>query len=351
MIRRWIVRFSILAVLAIVIGMAAILGVIFHYSKDLPDNKALQAYVPALTTRLHASNGDLIAEYAIENRVFLPIEEVPPLMKQAVLSAEDQNFYHHRGIDLVAMTRAAVTNVFNYASGKRLVGGSGITQQVAKNFSLSGEVSYERKIKEAILAYRIEGALPKDRILELYLNEIYLGAGAYGVSAAAMKYFGKTLDDLTVSEAAYLASLPKAPSNYHPVRNHDVARARRNWVVGRMLEDGHIDKETADSARNEPLLAPNLATAGQSPAPWFAEQVRRELADQYGDKAVNEADFRSARRWTLPCKLLLSACCGMAWSSMTAGTAIAGPSRSSTRTAIGNRRWRLSPIPIRVGRV
>ena len=288
MIRRWIVRFSILAVLAIVIGMAAILGVIFHYSKDLPDNKALQAYVPALTTRLHASNGDLIAEYAIENRVFLPIEEVPPLMKQAVLSAEDQNFYHHRGIDLVAMTRAAVTNVFNYASGKRLVGGSGITQQVAKNFSLSGEVSYERKIKEAILAYRIEGALPKDRILELYLNEIYLGAGAYGVSAAAMKYFGKTLDDLTVSEAAYLASLPKAPSNYHPVRNHDVARARRNWVVGRMLEDGHIDKETADSARNEPLFAPNLATAGQSPAPWFAEQVRRELADQYGDKAVNE---------------------------------------------------------------
>ncbi len=287
--KRWLVRGAVAAVALGTAGLAAVIGVIYHYGADLPDNKALQEYVPPIATRVHAANGDLMAEYADEYRLFLPIEEIPPLVKQAFLSAEDQNFYHHRGVDLVAMTRAAITNVMNYATDRRVVGGSGITQQVAKNFFLSSEVSYERKIKEAILSYRMEDALTKDEILELYLNEIYLGAGAYGVAAASMKYFGRTLDELTVEQAAYLASLPKAPSNYHPVRDHDAAVSRRNWVISRMIEDGHITAEAGVVALAAPLEAPNLQAAGRQPAPWFAEQVRREIKDRFPEISVNRA--------------------------------------------------------------
>lgn len=285
--KRWLVRGLVLMVLLAFAGLAAVVGVVYHFSTDLPDNKALQAYVPPITTRVHASNGDLMAEYADEYRVFLPISEMPELVKRAFLSAEDQNFYHHGGIDLFALARAAATNVINYMQGRRLVGGSGITQQVAKNFSNLSEVSYERKIKEAILAYRIEQARSKDEILELYLNQIYLGAGTYGVVAAAMRYFGKTLDELSIAQAAYLAALPKGPSNYHPVRDHDAAVARRNWVIGRMVEDGVISEADGMTAIAEPLIAPNLKTAGQQPAPWFAEQVRREVKDKFPDVHIN----------------------------------------------------------------
>ena len=279
--KRWLVRGLVVMVLLAFAGLAAVVGAVYHYSTDLPDNTALQAYVPPITTRLHASNGDLMAEYAEEYRVFLPISEMPTLLKQAFLSAEDQNFYHHAGIDLFALARAAATNVVNYMQDRRLVGGSGITQQVAKNFSNLSEVSYERKIKEAILAYRIEQARTKDQILELYLNQIYLGSGTYGVVAAAMRYFGKTLDELSVAQAAYLAALPKGPSNYHPVKDHDAALARRNWVIGRMVEDDVIDQTEGKAAIAEPLVAPNLKTAGQQPAPWFAEQVRRKVKEKF----------------------------------------------------------------------
>ena len=285
--KRWLVRGLVLMVLLAFAGLAAVVGVVYHFSTDLPDNKALQAYVPPITTRLHASNGDLMAEYADEYRVFLPIGEMPELIKRAFLSAEDQNFYHHGGIDLFALARAAATNVVNSMEGRRLVGGSGITQQVAKNFSNLSEVSYERKIKEAILAYRIEQARSKDEILELYLNQIYLGSGTYGVVAAAMRYFGKTLDELSIAQAAYLAALPKGPSNYHPVKDHDAAVARRNWVIGRMVEDGVISEAEGMTAIAEPLVAPNLKTAGQQPAPWFAEQVRREVKEKFPEVHIN----------------------------------------------------------------
>ncbi len=284
--KRWLLRGIVAAMILAGIGVGAVVGIVYHYSQNLPDNTALREYVPPITTRLHASNGDLMAEYAEEYRVFLPIGEIPPMVKQAFLSAEDQNFYEHGGIDLFALARAAVTNVSNYVEDKRLVGGSGITQQVAKNFSNLSEVTYERKIKEAILAYRIEQAKTKDEILELYLNQIYLGAGTYGVAAAAMRYFGETLDELTIAQAAYLAALPKAPTNYHPVRHHDAAVARRNWVIGRMAEDRVITPAQAAVAITEPLLAPNLKTAGQQPAPWFAEQVRREVKDRFPDVRV-----------------------------------------------------------------
>ncbi len=279
--KRWLVRGLVMLVLLVVVGLAAVVAVVYHYSTDLPDNTALQKYVPPITTRVHASNGDLMAEYAEEYRVFLPITEMPDRLKLAFLSAEDQDFYHHGGIDMFALGRAAVTNIFNYMEGRRLVGGSGITQQVAKNFSNLSEVSYERKIKEAILAYRIERARTKDEILELYLNQIYLGAGTYGVVAAAMRYFGEILDELSIAQIAYLAALPKGPSNYHPVNDHDAAIARRNWVIGRMVDDGVISQAEGKTATAEPLVAPNLKTAGQQPAPWFAEQVRREVKEKF----------------------------------------------------------------------
>jgi penicillin-binding protein 1A len=286
--KRWLLRGLLAFVVLTAIGMAAVIAVVYRYSGDLPDNRALEEYVPPITTRLHAGNGALIAEYAIENRVFVPIEEIPLLVKNAFLAAEDNNFYQHRGVDFRGLVRAAVTNLRNMGSGRRLVGGSTITQQVAKNFSLSGVVSYERKIKEAILAFRIERALPKDRILELYLNEIYLGAGAYGVAAAGMRYFDKALDQLTPGEIAYLAGLPKAPSTYHPVKARKEAEERRNVVLQRMVDEDLISQDVLIAERAKPLLAPGLEKAGQQPAPWFAEQVRRELASRFGDKRLYE---------------------------------------------------------------
>ena len=286
--KRWFLRGLVAFLVLTVIGMAGGIAAVYHFSSNLPDNRALEAYTPPITTRLHAGNGELIAEYATENRVFVPIEEIPPLVKNAFLAAEDNNFYQHRGLDFRGILRAAITNLRNVGTDRRLVGGSTITQQVAKNFSLSGEVSYERKIKEAILAFRIERALSKDRILELYLNEIYLGAGAYGVAAASMQYFGKALEELTPGEIAYLAGLPKAPSTYHPVRNRAEAESRRNLILERMADEDFISEAVLKAEQEAPLLAPGLEQADQQPAPWFAEQVRRELIDRYGDTRLYE---------------------------------------------------------------
>jgi penicillin-binding protein 1A len=205
---------------------------------------------------------------------------------QAFISAEDQNFYSHSGVDFVAIARAAVTNLTNLGKNRRLVGASTITQQVAKNFLLTNEVSVERKIREALLARRIEKSLSKERILELYLNEIYLGVGSYGVAAAALNYFNKSLDELTIAEAAYLAALPKAPNNYHPVRRREAAIARRDWVIGRMLEDGKIDAAQAQAAEAEDLVVHPRAETLVAHADFFAEEVRRELARLFGDDAL-----------------------------------------------------------------
>ena len=177
-----------------------------------------------------------MAEFAKEKRVFVPVDEVPNLVKSAFISAEDKNFYSHRGLDYFAIARAAIGNL----KGNNLQGASTITQQVAKNFLLSSERTYRRKIREAILAFRMESAMSKNRLLELYLNEIYLGEGSYGIAAAAQNYFNKSLEELQAHEAAFLAALPKAPANYHPVRHHDAAVARRNWVIERMVDDGVI---------------------------------------------------------------------------------------------------------------
>jgi len=275
-----------LGLLGLIAGIAGIAFVINYYGKDLPDYSQLKQYEPNIITRIYAGDGGLLAEYAQEKRVFVPIQKIPASVKNAFLSAEDKNFYGHNGVDMKAVARAIIINLRNSGSGRRLVGASTITQQVAKNFLLTNEVSYERKIKEAILAMRMEKALSKDQLLELYLNEIFLGQRAYGVAAAAQTYFNKSLDELTIEETAYLAALPKAPNNYHPVRKYQAAVDRRNWVINRMVIDGHISQAEADLATLKPLKTEAREATQIVEADFFAEEVRRELKKRYGQKSL-----------------------------------------------------------------
>ncbi|MDR3439024.1 PBP1A family penicillin-binding protein [Telmatospirillum sp.] len=275
--------FSTLFLFAIV-GVAGVLGVFWQYGRDLPDYHQLAHYAPPVTTRVYAGDGRLVAEYAVEKRSFVPIGAMPQQVINAFLAAEDKNFYQHSGIDPVGIARAVVTNLKNRGMGsdRRPVGASTITQQVARNFLLNNEVSLSRKIKEAILAFRIEQAFSKQHILELYLNEIYLGQGSYGVAAAALNYFDKGLDELSVSEVAFLASLPKAPS-----RNPQAFRERRDYVIGRMLEDGYISSADARTALAEPISTRPRAEAVLVPGgDYFAEDIRRELAGEYGEDSL-----------------------------------------------------------------
>jgi penicillin-binding protein 1A len=271
------------------VGVAAAAGLIWHFSKDLPDYSQLQDYEPPVMTRVHAADGSLLAEYSKERRLYLPIQAVPKLVINAFLAAEDKNFYEHGGIDYSGMARAAVLYAQNYGSNRRPQGASTITQQVAKNFLLTNEVSFARKIKEALLAMRIERAYSKDKILELYLNEIYLGLGAYGIAAASLVYFDKSVNELTVAEASYLAALPKAPAALHPVRNRDRAIERRNYVVDRLLENGWIKQADADKARKDPLTVTNRSNGAHVFAgEYFAEEVRRDIFERYGEKKLYE---------------------------------------------------------------
>lgn len=267
---------------------AAIVGYyIWQQAQDLPDHATLEKYEPPIMTRLHASDGSLIAEYANERRLFVPIQAVPATVIQAFLSAEDKNFFKHGGVDLTGIARAVVTNLENYGRNIRPQGASTITQQVAKNFLLTNETSMNRKIKEALLAVRIEQTFSKDKILELYLNEIYLGLGNYGIAAAALNYFDKSVNELTIEEAAYLAALPKAPNNYHPFRHTERAVERRNWVIERMAENGYI---TADNARKAKAVGLNVTARASRAhvytAQYYAEEVRRVLYERYGGKGL-----------------------------------------------------------------
>ena len=269
--------------LGIVAATAAVLWVFWTYGKDLPDYHQLAKYEPPVATRIHAGNGALIAEHATEKRVFMPVEAMPPLLIQAFLSAEDKAFYSHFGVDPRALFRAVVTNAMNYGTGRRPIGASTITQQVTKNFLLTNEVSIDRKIKEAILSFRMERAFTKDQILALYLNEIYLGMGSYGVAAAALNYFDKSLDQLTLEEMAYLAALPKAPANYHPIRKTRAATIRRDWVLGEMQQNGFITGDEARRARAMPLQIARQSGFDSAEAPYFAEEVRREVVSRFGE--------------------------------------------------------------------
>lgn len=285
---RWFGYLAGLAVVGALLLVGGVLWVFWEFGRDLPDYRQLADYQPPVTTRVHAGDGSLLAEYAVQRRIFVPVSTMPTLVKEAFLSAEDKNFYAHPGVDVTGVMRAVVSNIRNLGSGRRPEGASTITQQVAQNFLLTKEVSLDRKVREAILSFRMERAFTKDEILELYLNEIYLGFGAYGVASAALNYFGKPLDQLTADEAAFLAALPKAPNNYNPLRKNAAAIARRNYVLGRMAEDGAISPLLADELRKRPIIVVRKDDTDFVEAPYFAEEVRRELVDGFGDGALYE---------------------------------------------------------------
>ena len=281
--------FATLFALTFVLVVAAAGGAIFvfyKYGRDLPAYAQLADYKPPTMTRVHAGDGRLLTEYAEQPRVFVPVSAVPQLVINAFLAAEDKNFNTHPGVDVVATVRVAITNMRDMGKSLRPKGASTISQQVAKNFLLTNEVSYVRKIQEAILAVRIEKALGKDRVLELYLNEIYLGYGSYGVAAAALNYFNKPLSELIIAEAAYLAALPKGPTNYHPIRRPEAAKGRRDWVVGRMLEEGFITQAAASAAQASPFEIRPREETDIVIAEYFAEEVRRALVDRFGTQQL-----------------------------------------------------------------
>jgi penicillin-binding protein 1A len=258
-------------------------------SQDLPSYDSLARYEPPVMTRIHAHDGSLIAEYARERRIYVPINTIPKLVIGAYLSAEDKRFYEHGGLDFVGIGRAVYKMAEDKIRGRsrRAEGASTITQQVAKNFLLTNDRTLERKLKEAILAIRIERAYPKDKILELYLNEIYLGLGSFGVAAAALNYFNKELKDLTIEEAAYLAALPKGPNNYHPFRRTKDATIRRDWIIDQMQDNGLVTAEQARDAKAKPLTV-NIRPFGTQiyAADYFAEDVRRTLVAQFGEDGL-----------------------------------------------------------------
>jgi penicillin-binding protein 1A len=288
------------------VGIAAAAGLFWHFSKGLPEYSQLQDYEPPVMTRVHAADGSLLAEYARERRLYLPIQAVPKLVLNAFIAAEDKNFYEHGGLDISGIARAALVYVQNFGTNKRPQGASTITQQVAKNFLLTNEVSFDRKIKEALLALRLERTYSKEKILELYLNEIYLGISAYGVAAASLLYFDKSVHELTIAEAAYLAALPKAPNNYHPFRQRERAIERRNYVIDRMVEDHYISAQDGDKAKKEPLsVTPRPAGAHIFAAEYFAEEVRREIYEKYGETKLYEGGL--SVRTTLDPKLQVMA--------------------------------------------
>ncbi len=243
---------TILISIASVIGIVFLLALTWFFivTQNLPSEEQLRNYEPPIMSRVHAGDGKLVAEFATEHRVYVPSEELPDQLVQAFISAEDKTFFEHSGIDLWGMFRGAILNPL---MGKDQAGGSTITQQVVKNMLLDSTKSVERKVREAVLAMRIEKMLTKDQILELYMNEIYLGGRSYGVGAAALNYFGKSLSDLTLAECAMLGGLPQAPGRVNPLLNPEAAIKRRNYVINRMLENGYIDKAAADAALAEPL--------------------------------------------------------------------------------------------------
>lgn len=291
------------------LGAAMVLGLVILVAvavQGLPDYKQLADYRPPVTSRVHAGDGSLIAEFATEHRLFVPIQEIPEQLQNAFIAVEDQSFRTHSGLDYAGIVRATIKNVGSIFTGDRMQGASTITQQVAKNMLLSSERTLMRKLKEAFLAQRIERALGKERIIELYLNQIPLGRQSFGVAAAALNYFDKPLSDLTLAESAYLAALPKGPNNYDPVKKKDAAIARRNLVLSRMADEGYVTKAEADAAAQDDLVVVNrLSEDKYVAATHFVEQVRRQVVAQLGEEALQEGGL--SIRATLDTRLQLAA--------------------------------------------
>lgn len=285
---RWVIRLTFqLFLLGLVLGVGGFVYAYMTYGRDLPSIEFMKAYAPPAITRVHASDGQVIAEYANERRVFVPVESVPEVVKGAFLSAEDKDFYSHGGVDFFSLAGAMVNNFKRWQAGRSLVGASTITQQVAKNFITGDARNVERKAQEAFIAWKLERELSKGEILELYLNEIEFGQRSFGIGAAALTYFNKSLDELTPADAAYLASLPKAPSNYHPVRHKVRALERRNWVLGQMEKNGYLTALETEVARTQDLTVDFTYRTDILRSGYFSDEVKREL-----DRRFSEVDVK-----------------------------------------------------------
>jgi len=271
-----------LTFITLTLGLLFSFSTLWYFSLDLPDYKILASYKPPISSRVHSGGGQLIAEYALQKRLFIPYESVPKNVIHSFLSAEDKNFFSHPGVDAKSITRAIIKNLKNIYSEKRLEGASTITQQVAKNFLLTSEVSIKRKIKEAILAFRIERAYSKERIMELYLNQIYLGEGTYGIAAASLEYFDKAVSDLSYEEAALLAALPRAPSKYNPYKSIERAKLRRNIVLKNLYENSYINKDEYKNLINKEIKTKKRKIELLEEANFYSEEVRRIVSNTYG---------------------------------------------------------------------
>jgi len=279
-------KITIFIIFGTVLSFVAIIAILWVYSNKLPDYKFLKMYKPAVSSKLYSGGGDLVSDFSSERRIFVPYDTIPKVVINSFLSAEDKNFFSHPGVDAKGIMRAVIKNISNLISSKRLEGASTITQQVAKNFLLSNEVSINRKIKEAILAFRIERALSKERILELYLNQIYLGEGSYGIASASLEYFDKPISKLNYAEAALLAALPKAPSKYNPYKNIDLAKYRRNLVIKNLLENSYINKSKYNELVKSDIKLSKRKKIYLEDARYYVEDVRKYLVDKYGFEKI-----------------------------------------------------------------
>ncbi len=284
-------KILIFTVFLSLIVFTGIVGILWYYSNDLPDYKFLKNYKPPISSKLYSSNGQLLSEFSSEKRIFVPYNSIPTVVVNSFLSAEDKNFFRHPGVDAKGILRAVVNNISNLLSSRRLEGASTITQQVAKNFLLSNEVSIDRKLKEAILAFRIERALSKERILELYLNQIYLGEGSYGIASASLQYFDKSISELNYPEAALLAALPKAPSRYNPFKNIELAKFRRNLVLNNLMENNLINEEEFKNYSEKNIILKKRKSVYLENSNYYVEDIRKLIVDKYGFDKVYKQGF------------------------------------------------------------
>ena len=276
---------------SILLSGVLILSILWSFSNKIPDYKFLKNYKPPVSSKVYSGDGTLVADFSREKRIFVPYESIPSNVVNSFLSAEDKNFFTHPGVDAKGVLRAIIKNISNIIKSRRLEGASTITQQVAKNFLLTNEVSINRKIKEAILAFRIERALTKERILELYLNQIYLGGGAYGVAAASLEYFDKSIKDLNYEESALLAALPKAPSRYNPYKNIELAKFRRDLVLNNLLENGYIDNQDYQKLINKKISLRKKEKVFLEDAQYFIEDVRKKIIEDLTYDKVYKQGF------------------------------------------------------------
>ena len=284
-------RFLIIITSSFLIIGLLILSILWAFSNNLPDYKFLKSYKPPVSSKVYSGSGELVSDFSSEKRIFIPYNAIPQKVINSFLSAEDKNFFSHPGVDAKGVIRAVIKNISNIMTSQRLEGASTITQQVAKNFLLSNEVSFNRKIKEAILAFRIERALSKERILELYLNQIYLGGGAYGIASASLEYFDKPINELSYTESALLAALPKAPSKYNPYKNPDLAKFRRDLVLKNLLENNYINKKKYQELVKKKIILKKRKKIFLEDTRYFVEDIRKEIVEKFGFNKVYKQGF------------------------------------------------------------